>query len=66
MPGDLRRHPTTELVADRVFKTHRSLELAVVEWVAWYNHHHLHERIGDIPPAEREELYYAAVAEPAA
>src|SRR5215210_6492756 len=48
----------TELVADRVFKTHRSLKLAVVEWIAWYNHQRLHERIGDIPPAEYEQLHY--------
>ena len=56
----------TELIADRVFETHRSLKLAVVEWVAWYNHQRLHERIGDIPPAEYEQLHYAAITEPAA
>jgi putative transposase len=56
----------TELVADRVFKTHRSLELAIVEWVAWYNDRRLHERIGDRPPAEHEALYYAARQQPAA
>ena len=56
----------TELIADRVFETHRSLKLAVVEWVAWYNHQRLHERIGDIPPAEYEQLHYAAITDPAA
>ena len=56
----------TELVRDRVFQTHRQLELAIVEWIAWYNHHRLHARIGDIPPAEYEALHYAARQEPAA
>lgn len=56
----------TELLADRVFTTHRSLQLAIVEWVAWYNQQRLHERIGDIPPDEYEQLYYAARQEPAA
>ena len=56
----------TELLADRVFTTHQSLQLAIVEWVAWYNQQRLHERIGDIPPDEYEQLYYAARQEPAA
>ena len=56
----------TELLADRVVTTHRSLQLAIVEWVAWYNQQRLHERIGDIPPDEYEQLYYAARQEPAA
>jgi putative transposase len=50
----------TELLADRVFPTHRELELAIVAWVAWYNDQRLHERIGDIPPAELEARHYAA------
>jgi hypothetical protein len=25
------------MIADRVFKTHRQLELAVIRWLAWYN-----------------------------
>ena len=56
----------TELITDRVFKTHRQLELAVIRWVAWYNSERLCERIGDIPPAEYEALYYAIPSEPAA
>ncbi len=27
----------TELIRDRVWKTRTQLELAVVEWVGWYN-----------------------------
>jgi putative transposase len=47
----------TELVADRVFKSRSELELAVVEYVSWFNHERLHESLGDIPPTEFEGLY---------
>jgi putative transposase len=33
------------------------LELAVVEYVAWFNHDRLHEALDDIPPIEFEDLY---------
>jgi putative transposase len=46
----------TELIADRVWRTRTQLELAIVEWVAWFNNDRLHESIGDIPPAEFETL----------
>ena len=39
-------------------KTKESLELATLEWLAWFNHHRLLEPIGYIPPAEAEENYY--------
>jgi putative transposase len=47
----------TELIADRVWRTRSQLELAIVEWVAWFNTERLHESLGDIPPAELEALY---------
>ena len=47
----------TELIADRVWRTRSQLELAIVEWVAWFNTQRLHESLGDIPPAEFEALY---------
>jgi putative transposase len=47
----------TELIADRVWRTRAQLELAIVEWVAWFNTERLHESLGDIPPAEFEALY---------
>jgi putative transposase len=47
----------TELIADRVWRTRSQLELAIVEWVGWFNHARLHEALGDIPPAEFEALY---------
>ena len=34
------------------------LELAILEWVDWFNHRRLHREIGDIPPAECEADYY--------
>lgn len=33
------------------------LELAVVEYVSWFNHERLHESFGDVPPVEFEDLY---------
>jgi len=29
-----------------------------LDWVDWFNNRRLLEPIGDIPPAEYEELYY--------
>jgi putative transposase len=47
----------TELIADRVWRTRSQLELAIVEYVSWFNHHRLHQALGDRPPAEAEALY---------
>jgi transposase InsO family protein len=49
----------TELIADRVWRTRTQLELAIVEWVAWFNNDRLHESLEDRPPAEIEALYAA-------
>jgi putative transposase len=46
----------TELVSDRVFQSRSQLELAVVEYISWFNSDRLHESLGDIPPAEFEAL----------
>jgi putative transposase len=54
----------TELVADRVWQTRTQLELAVVEYIAWFNHDRLHESLGDIPPAEHELLHEFRYAAP--
>ena len=45
----------TELIADRVWRSRRQLELAVVEYIGWFNHDRLHEALGDIPPVEFEQ-----------
>lgn len=47
----------TELIADRVFVSFGALELAIVEYVGWFNLDRLHESLGDVPPAEFESLY---------
>jgi len=49
-----------ELIADRVWRDRAQLELAIVEWVAWFNTTRLHESLGDIPPAEFEALHAPA------
>ncbi len=49
----------TELIADRTWATRSQLELAVVEYVAWFNNERLHEALEDRPPRELEELYAA-------
>jgi putative transposase len=46
----------TELIADRVWRTRTQLELAIVEYVAWFNNDRLHESLGDLPPREFEAL----------
>jgi putative transposase len=46
----------TELIADRVWRTRSQLELAVVEYVGWFNTARLHQALGDRSPAEFEAL----------
>jgi putative transposase len=49
----------TELIADRSWCTCTQLELAVVEYIAWFNNDRLHESLGDRSPMEFEGLYVA-------
>ena len=51
-----------ELIKDRVWQTRSQLELAVVEWIGWFNNTRLHQALGDIPPAEFEQLHDLAIA----
>ena len=54
----------TELIHKRApWKSREAVELATLEWVAWFNHHRLLEPIGYIPPAEAEAKYYRRLAE---
>src|SRR5919206_3468762 len=46
----------TELIADRVWRSRSQLELAVVEYLGWFNNARLHQALGDVPPAELEDL----------
>ena len=50
----------TELIADRVWRTRSQLELAIVEYVGWFNDARLHEALGDLPPAEFETLSHSS------
>ena len=40
------------------WKTKQAVELATLEWVAWFNHHRLMEPLGYVPPAEFEANYH--------
>lgn len=44
----------TELIADRAWQRRAQLELAIVEYLGWFNDARLHESLGDLPPAESE------------
>ena len=52
----------TELIADRVWRTRGQLELAVVEYVAWFNTARLHSALGYRTPDEIEADWRAASA----
>ncbi|MFD2447879.1 IS3 family transposase [Vogesella fluminis] len=47
------------------WKSLEAVELATLEWVAWFNHHRLLAPIGYIPPAEAEANYYRSLSEQA-
>ena len=47
----------TELIRDRVWRTRSQLELAVVEYVAWFNTERLHTSLGGVPPDEYEKQH---------
>jgi putative transposase len=55
----------TELIKDRVWKTRSQLELAILEYVHWFNHDRLHESLADVPPVEFEQLAPATATTPA-
>ena len=40
-----------------------AVEFATLIWVDWFNNRRLLEPIGNIPPAEAEERYYAMLDE---
>ncbi|MBB4631942.1 integrase core domain-containing protein, partial [Sphingosinicella soli] len=42
------------------WRSFEAVEYATLEWVDWFNHRRLLEPIGNIPPAEAENQYYAA------
>ncbi len=46
------------------WKTIEDVELATLGWVHWHNTSRLHGYLGDVPPAEFENAFYAANSEP--
>ena len=51
-----------EVIHRRSWPTRESVELATLQWVAWFNDHRLLGPIGYIPPAEAEANYYRHLA----
>ena len=51
-----------EVIHRRSWPTRESVELATLQWVAWFNDHRLLGLIGYIPPAEAEANYYRHLA----
>lgn len=47
------------------WKSMEAVELATLGWVDWFNNRRLLEPIGNIPPAEAEQRYYAMMEKPA-
>jgi putative transposase len=47
------------------WRSMEAVEFATLEWVDWFNNQRLLEPIGNIPPAEAEQRYYATLEEPA-
>ena len=47
------------------WRTIEAVEFATLEWVDWFNQRRLLEPIGNIPPAEAEANFYAALEQPA-
>jgi putative transposase len=45
------------------WRSFEAVEFATLTWVDWFNHRRLLEPIGNIPPAEAEERYYALLDE---
>ncbi|MFU7529686.1 IS3 family transposase [Qipengyuania sp. ASV99] len=41
------------------WRSFEAVEFATLEWVNWFNHRRLLEPIGNVPPAEAEQQYYA-------
>ena len=47
------------------WRSFEAVEFATLAWVNWFNCRRLLEPIGNIPPAEAEQRYYAMLEEPA-
>jgi len=47
------------------WRSFEAVEFATLEWVDWFNHRRLMGPIGNIPPAEAQQRYYASLERPA-
>jgi putative transposase len=47
------------------WKSRAQTEIAIYEWISWYNHARIHTSIGDVPPVEYERTYYSQITTPA-
>ena len=47
------------------WRNFEAVEFVTLEWVDWFNNRRLLEPIGNMPPAEAEERYYAMLDAPA-
>ena len=47
------------------WRSFEAVEFATLEWVDWFNHRPLLEPLGNIPPAEAEANFHAALESPA-
>ena len=45
------------------WRSFEAVEYATLEWVDWFNNRRIMEPIGNMPPAEAEQRYYAALQE---
>ncbi|MDF1546024.1 MAG: IS3 family transposase, partial [bacterium] len=41
------------------WRTVEDVEYVTLTWVDWFNHRRLLEPIGNVPPAEFEDVYYS-------
>ena len=56
----------TEVIYRRgPWRSFEAVEMATLEWVAWFNNRRLLEPIAYMPPAEYEAAYYATQQTPA-
>jgi transposase InsO family protein len=51
-------YKTEEIEANRPWRCLEDVEFATASWVEWFNNRRLFTPIGDVPPAEYEEMYY--------
>lgn len=45
------------------WRSFEAVEFVTLEWAVWFNNGRLLEPIGNIPPAEAEQRYYAMLAD---